>query len=173
VSHRSHQKVGFAVLRICERPCATLTDNPEIAVHLSSGIIMGVLVAVRIRLLLLAFLCSISCCACIANYIPEQKKLSPYIQKESVCKIHREELKIGVVKIEYGLMQWEDEYDAAMKHLFPNSIPIVSGGCIGRMFPRWALILYCSKCRSEEKEWHKQHPSHFNPSPQSDRLPQQ
>ena len=71
----------------------------------------------------------------------------------TVCELHHEQLKIGVVPIEYGLIIVPDD---SPKNLFPNSRTIYFGGCVSTCYEK-AEVLFCPVCRELEYQWNKEH----------------
>jgi hypothetical protein len=76
------------------------------------------------------------------------------------CWIHGAVLKEGRVEILYGLLGFRKGYQKAQVRLFPNAHTEVYGGCVimtdavtGEVTPKFADVLYCSKCRIAEKKW--------------------
>jgi hypothetical protein len=76
------------------------------------------------------------------------------------CKVHGEFFKKGTLEIEYGLPAHDIEYEKAEKKLFPFAHSSALGGCLlsidyytEKIRPRYAELLYCSKCRAAEKKW--------------------
>ena len=76
------------------------------------------------------------------------------------CSIHAEVLRKDRVDIVYGLVAFRKGYHAAHKRLFKNSNTAVYGGCVimtdavtGEVSPKFADVLYCGKCRIDQKKW--------------------
>ncbi|PYT06553.1 MAG: hypothetical protein DMF60_09105 [Acidobacteria bacterium] len=64
------------------------------------------------------------------------------------------------VEIIYGLMAFRAGYEKAEQALFPNANTVAFGGCVimtdpisGQVSPKFAEVLYCSRCRFENKRW--------------------
>lgn len=86
------------------------------------------------------------------------------------CPVHRLRLKEDKVEIAYGLMGYKPGYLEAEKKLFPYANTNVGGGCVidmaqnlctgkeVQMSPKFALVLYCPKCRAAQKRWSDAHP---------------
>jgi len=86
------------------------------------------------------------------------------------CPIHRLRLKEDKVEIAYGLMGYKPGFLEAEKKLFPYANTSVGGGCMidmaknpctgeeVQMSPKFALVLYCPKCRAAQKRWSNAHP---------------
>jgi hypothetical protein len=73
--------------------------------------------------------------------------VTPYGYFPISCTIHGEVLKIDKVRIGYGLVL----YPPNDKERYPYSNKWVSGGCLGGG-PRYAVVMFCSKCREAEAE---------------------
>ena len=78
------------------------------------------------------------------------------------CRVHHQILKKDKVEIIYGLMAFRANYEGAERVLFPNANIVAYGGCVimtdpvsGKVSPRFAEVLYCSRCRFDEKRWSK------------------
>ena len=76
------------------------------------------------------------------------------------CTIHGEVLTKDSVGIVYGLAGHKKGYFEAQQRLFRNANTAVYGGCVvmidavtGDVSPKFAEVLYCSKCRIAEKKW--------------------
>jgi len=77
----------------------------------------------------------------------EEKKTAP------LCVAHHQQLKVGIVPIEYGLIVVPDDDPSK---LFPNSQVIYYGGCVGDCYEK-AEVLFCPICRELESKWRKEH----------------
>ncbi len=61
------------------------------------------------------------------------------------CELHNAAMQWDRVRIAYGLR----DRGPNMKSEFPHSNKWIDGGCAG-ISPRYALIMFCSKCREAE-----------------------
>jgi hypothetical protein len=88
--------------------------------------------------------------------------------KSSNCQIHHLPLVKDKVEIIYGEVGFRAGYLEAEKKSFPNSHGASYGGCLREILilcdgtevqrsPKFAEVLYCSKCRRAEARWHKKH----------------
>ena len=86
------------------------------------------------------------------------------------CPVHRLRLKEDKVEISYGLTIYKPGFLEAEEKLFPYAKTNVGGGCVIDMeknpctgeqvqvSPKFALVLYCPKCRAAQKRWSDAHP---------------
>lgn len=70
----------------------------------------------------------------------------------TVCGLHHEQLKVGVVPIEYGLIILADDDPG---RLFPNSKMIYYGGCVADCYEK-AEVVFCPFCRRLESKLRKE-----------------
>jgi len=79
-------------------------------------------------------------------------------QEPNFCKLHRQNMEVGVVSIRYGRVSHSDEYLKARRKLFPNANLYRVGGCyVSPAFPTTAKISYCAECRFVEESWWNTH----------------
>jgi hypothetical protein len=72
--------------------------------------------------------------------------------EERTCPLHDVALKVGSVRIFYGLPDFETEYWKARTEQFPFANSTYGGGCMPKI-RRIAIVRYCPVCRDAEKEW--------------------
>ena len=73
-----------------------------------------------------------------------------------VCLVHKEPLRRGLVRIQYGLIRPEYDspkgYREACQNEFPRARDFYGGGCVvGEK--KWVRISYCPPCRSAKASW--------------------
>jgi len=74
-----------------------------------------------------------------------------------LCELHHEWMKLGTVKIAYGLIEGNEAFSQAQKRLFPNSHSFTLGGCVvSPESPKENTVLYCESCRKAEADWNAQ-----------------
>jgi hypothetical protein len=87
------------------------------------------------------------------SYVPED-----FARTGRRCEVHKISLRRDKVPIMYGLVGFKFGYLRARKALFPHSAEVAYGGCvIDDSSPKFAEVIYCSKCRAAEKRWSKVH----------------
>jgi TonB family protein len=86
------------------------------------------------------------------------------------CPVHGEWLRRDKVDIAYGLIDFKPAYLKAEKRSFPYANEVAYGGCViwveinpctgarRQGSPRFAEVLYCTRCRAAKAQWSKAHP---------------
>lgn len=97
-----------------------------------------------------------------------EKFVPPPIFKESEeqCEVHKQRLRVEMVRIGYGLMMYKKGYLKAQRKYFPNDNFSIDGGCVitTRQYgkceippPQFGEISYCQKCREASAKWNREH----------------
>lgn len=74
----------------------------------------------------------------------------------TVCEVHEVPLKVDVVPIRYGLIEFNRKYRKISQKLFPNANDWWGGGCMLLPFTK-AEVTYCEKCRVAKLAWLEKH----------------
>jgi len=105
---------------------------------------------------------------CESQPVSDTVSYVPATSEHTRCKRHGEELQKDKVEIIYGLVGFRKGYLEAEEKFFPNANSKVFGGCViteevscdgtrVQASPKYAEVLYCSKCRKARSEWSRKH----------------
>ncbi|MFA7209019.1 MAG: hypothetical protein WC120_01915 [Parcubacteria group bacterium] len=78
---------------------------------------------------------------------------------ENICKIHNIAMEEVLLKTQWGLIRFTQEYRKAREELFPNSGDSKLGGCmLDRKTPEneKVSVYVCPKCKALKKDWLRQ-----------------
>jgi len=91
----------------------------------------------------------------------------PADAKAKSCRVHGTRMLPDKVEIIYGLIATKKDAEEAEQKHFPNANPVAFGGCLievencngseMQLSPKYAELLFCSKCRMAQARWIKAH----------------
>jgi Gram-negative bacterial TonB protein C-terminal len=96
------------------------------------------------------------------NFVPP----SIFKESEEQCEVHKQRLRVEMVRIGYGLMMYKKGYLKAQRKYFPNASFSIDGGCVitTRQYgkceippPQFGEVSYCQKCREASAKWNREH----------------
>jgi hypothetical protein len=74
------------------------------------------------------------------------------------CQLHHGPLVPDKVKVVYGLVLFQQDYNDSCITYFPNAKTEVFGGCVSMpKSKKTEIVFFCPKCRKAKRNWQEQH----------------
>jgi len=96
------------------------------------------------------------------SVIPAHAGVADFTEgRDSLCPLHRIEMRTAVVPIQYGLPMFDARYEKAKQKNFPNANDgRALGGCmVGPESEREAKVFFCPRCNQARAAWLKKRPA--------------